>query len=256
MGIQLSICEQFRTVRALRPQSPIRQRGNFEGGSREEPGATESGRHGVLEHEEDFFGGVPMHSLMRIIMSFAGPFLCLVSASSQNSAPPEPYDIDEAYQIYSLLIPHEEAYEFGKATAIIQEDTVTHPFEPKCIEAKAADRFKEAIADYNAVQKRTWLLQRRFQIERPYELVRSDTIQESFNERGPDGWQDFKRRYPDSGGFIILSPVGFNKSKTLAVVYTGSGCGGLCGRWSFHLFEKDKTGRWKGVAGATCITMS
>ena len=115
---------------------------------------------------------------------------------------------------------------------------------------------KEAFADYGEVQKRTWLLQRRLQMERPYELVRSDTIRQFFNERGPEGWKDFNQRYPDSNGFIIVSPVGFNKSKTLAVVYTGSSCGGLCGRWIFHLLEKDRSGGWKAVPGVTCVTMS
>lgn len=179
-----------------------------------------------------------MRSSLKIIITIIGLLIPLhLIASPQNSSPPMPYDGDEAYQIYSLLIPHEEAYEFGKATAIIQEDTVSHPLEPACIAPKAAAKFKEAIADYNEAQKRTWLLQRKFEIERPYELIRSDTIEQFFKERGPDGWKDFNRRYPGAGGFIIVSPVGFNKSKTLAVVYTGSSCGGLCGLWTFHLFE-------------------
>ena len=193
--------------------------------------------------------------MIRLIptMGLLIPFM--LSVSSQDSSPPKAYDIPEAYQIYSLLIPHEEAYQFGKATAIIQEDTVSHPLDAGCFEAKAALRFKGAFADYREVQKRTWLLQRRFQIERPYELVRSDTIRQFFSERGPEGWKNFNQRYPESGGFIIVSPVGFDKSKTLAVVYTGSSCGGLCGRWIFHLLEKDG-GEWKAISGVTCVTMS
>jgi hypothetical protein len=197
-----------------------------------------------------------MRTRMSTVMPTMGlliPFL--LSVSSQDSSPPKPYDLDEAYQIYSLLIPNEEAYQFGKATAIIQEDTVSHPLDAGCFEAKAAVRFNEAFADYSEAQRRTWLLQRRFQIERPYELVRSDTIRQFFNEHGPEGWKDFNQRYPGSGGFIIVSPVGFNKSNTLAVVYTGSSCGGLCGRWIFHLLEKDK-GKWKAVPGVTCATVS
>ena len=34
----------------------------------------------------------------------------------------------------------------------------------------------------------------------------------------------FFRRYPDSGGYIIVSAVGFNKEMTRAIVYTGSSC--------------------------------
>lgn len=193
--------------------------------------------------------------MRRLIPSIVllSPFLSI--ASPQDASPLKPYDVDEAYQIYSLLIPQEEAYAFGRATTIIQEDTVSHPLDSGCFNAKVADRFKAAFANYSEVQKPTWLLQRRLQVKRPYELVRSDTIRQFFNKRGPEGWKDFNQRYPDSGGFIILSPVGFNKSRTLAVVYTGSSCGGLCGRWTFHLLEKDQDG-WKVVPGVTCVTMS
>jgi len=98
-------------------------------------------------------------------------------------------------------------------------------------------------------------LQRKLQSDRPYELVRSDTIKLLFKESASDGWNDFYQRYPDSGGFITLSPVGFNNSKTLAIVYTGSSCGGLCGRWRFHLLEKIK-GKWKEAPGVSCETVS
>jgi hypothetical protein len=177
------------------------------------------------------------------------------SSFAQDLSSARPYDIAEAYQIYSLLLPHEESYGFGKGTLVIQEDTVSHTLETACFDPNSASRFKDALADYSYVQKRAWLLQRRFQVEKPYELVSSDTVNLLFKERGADGWQDFYKRYPDSGGFIILSPVGFNKAKTLAVVYTGSSCGGLCGLWRFHLLEK-ANGKWKEVPGVTCITVS
>jgi len=45
-----------------------------------------------------------------------------------------------------------------------------------------------------------------------------------------DGWDGFYKRFQDSGGFIIVSAVGFNADKTQAIVYSGSSCGMLCGR--------------------------
>ena len=53
----------------------------------------------------------------------------------------------------------------------------------------------------------------------------------------------------------MMSAVGFNEDKTLAVVYSGSTCGGECGRWSLHLFEKID-GKWKSLPGVTCVTVS
>lgn len=179
----------------------------------------------------------------------------LSSSSAQDSFAAKSHDIDEAYQIYSLLLPHEESYGFAKGTIVIQEDTVSHPIETACFDPKSVTKFKDALADYKSAQMSKWLLGRRFQIEKNYEIVNSDTINLLFKEHGVDGWRDFYSRYPNSGGFIIMSPVGFNKAKTLAVVYTGSSCGGLCGSWRFHLLEK-LDGKWKEVPGVTCSTVS
>jgi hypothetical protein len=117
---------------------------------------------------------------------------------------------------------------------------------------EAASRFKDAIADYKRLNKKPWLLQRQFQIEKPYEIVSSDAIGVLFKD---SGWDSFYKRYPDSGGYVIMSAVGFNKEKTRAVVYTGSACGGLCGLWRFHLLEKID-GNWKEVPGVSCSMVS
>jgi hypothetical protein len=42
-----------------------------------------------------------------------------VSAAGGHSATATAYDTEDAYQIYSLLIPPEEAYDFAKGTLVI-----------------------------------------------------------------------------------------------------------------------------------------
>ncbi len=175
-------------------------------------------------------------------------------AAGQTSVAAKTYDVEDAYRIYSLLLPHEESYGFAKATLIIQEETVSKVVaasEP-CVTPEAARRFKDAIADYNRLNRKQGLLKRQFQIEKSYEIVSSDTIGALFKN---GGWDSFYKRYPDSGGYIIMSAVGFNKEKTRAIVYTGSSCGGLCGSWSFHLLEKID-GNWKEVPGVSCSLVS
>jgi hypothetical protein len=181
---------------------------------------------------------------------------CLCSSAivvaEQPSAPLKAYEVEDAYKIYSLLIPGEESYGFAKGTLIIQEGTVPNQDVPEsCIDPEAASLFKDAIADYRRVNSEQRLLQRRFEIEKPYEIVSSDTIGVS----SPNGWKGFYKRYPGSGGFMIMSAVGFNKAKTRAIVYTGSSCGGLCGLWRFHLLEK-KDSKWTVVPGIRCAIMS
>jgi len=178
--------------------------------------------------------------------------LGIVTAMPQEPSAVEPYDGPDAYQIYSLLLPHEESYKFADGTLVIQEETVSEHLDAKCLTAAAKRKFKDAILDYERANGKEWLLHRLFQSEKPYGLVNSDTIKAAFKERF---WDSFKSRYPGSGGYITLSAVGFNKDKTLAIVYTGSSCGGLCGSWGFHLLEK-VNGKWKAVNGVTCFTVS
>ena len=182
---------------------------------------------------------------------------CVASAMAQQGASPEPYNDADAYQIYSVLLPHEAAY--GDVMVILAETAGPlqgrsgFPIGPEnCLYPEAASRFRDAVADYNRVNQKTWLLQRKFQLEKPYEIVNSDTI-----KLLTDGWNwaGFHKRYPSSGGILEMSAVGFNKDKTRAIVYSGVSCGGLCGSWRFHLLEKMASG-WKEVRGVSCHTVS
>ena len=189
--------------------------------------------------------------MTRSVLLWIG-LLSMQTLSQEQAAPPAPYDDDEAYGVYSVLLPHQESYEFAKGTLVIQLETVSKPIERQCLSAAAARRFKDAIADYEKANTKRWSLQREFQSEKPYELVSSDTIKAVFNEYS---WDAFYRRYPDSGGYVIMSAVGFNSDKSLALVYMGSACGGLCGQWSFHVLEKIN-GKWKEASGVQCFTVS
>lgn len=190
-----------------------------------------------------------------LVVGLAVSIFCIPTAVAQRDSPAaEPYNVSDAYEIYSLLLPQEESYGFSKGTLIIQQETVSQPVA-SCVTADAARRFKDAIADYSRLNEQRWLLQQQFNIENPYEIASSDRIESFFKNKGPSGWKDFYKRYPDSGGYIIMSAVGFNKSKTQAFVYMGSSCGELCGRWLFHLFNKVDD-KWKEAPGVSCITMS
>jgi len=179
---------------------------------------------------------------------------CYVQAPwGQHSAAAKPYDVAEAYQVYSALLPREESAEFAKGTLVIQQETEARQEPPEpCLTPDAAAKFKDAVVDYKQVNSKPWLLQRQFQIEKPYELVNSDTIKVLFKQ---GDWDGFYRRYPDSGGYLSLSAVGFNPERSRAIVYTGSACGNLCGRWAWHLMEKID-GKWQEVPEVSCVTVS
>jgi hypothetical protein len=181
--------------------------------------------------------------------------LGIVTLMPQGPSAPQPYEERDAYQIYSLLLPQEESYGFAKGTLIIQEETASNAaVVGACLSPEVVKQFKDAISDYERSRTKTWLLKRHFQIEKPYEIVNKETLA-LFRGHGLDSWDDYYIRYPQSGGYVFLSAVGFNKKKTQAIVYTGSICGGLCGRSQFHLLEKVH-GQWKEVSGVTCVTVS
>ncbi len=62
-------------------------------------------------------------------------------------------------------------------------------------------------------------------------------------EHNRDGWEGFRQTFPDSAGYVILSAVGFNSEKTIALVYVEYRCGGLCGSSRYYILEK-RDGRW------------
>jgi hypothetical protein len=144
---------------------------------------------------------------------------------------------------------------FLKRTLVIQQNTIQkHEAHSSCLTVEAANKFKDAISDLDLLESKSWLLHRKFDFAKPYTLVDSSTIDRLFRH-GSEGWDSFYKRYPESGGYLTLSPVGFNKDKTQAIVYIASSCGSLCGRWGFHLLERVQ-GNWKEVPGVSCLMVS
>jgi hypothetical protein len=177
-------------------------------------------------------------AVIRLAVRYTVAFvLCVVPALAQEAHPPAVYDDSEAYQVYNVLLPGEGAFSGAQGTVVIEQDTTTRSLYR--LAPEAATKFAEAIADFDHASGQTRLLQRQFEVPKPYELVKRDTIDGFFKEQAPrDGWKHFYERYPESGGFITLSAVGFNKSRTQAAVYivTHSGPHGMDAR--LYLLEK------------------
>ena len=73
------------------------------------------------------------------------PLLGIGTAMPQELPTARPYEEPDAYQIYSLLLPHEESYGFAQGVLIIQEETVASAAVfGACLSAAVAKRFKVA----------------------------------------------------------------------------------------------------------------
>ena len=180
-----------------------------------------------------------MLSIISLLLSLLLPFQ---SASANPSEPQSGYEIPEAYEVYSAILPSEWPWREANAKRlVIRSETRAYKM---CLspEKGSEEIIGPAISDYVRQNQKTWLLQKNIRIEKPYEMIRADQIKAIF-EQGIEGWNAFYEKHPDSGGWIELSAVGFNADKTVAVVYMGHSCGGLCGGGQFHVLQK-KDGKW------------
>ena|SRR5579875_1102922 len=175
----------------------------------------------------------------------------------KTETPPQLYTVPEAYEVYSTLLPAEWTWRDAHSkTLVIQAET--KPYQMCLVpDAKSKPLLDTAITDYMIVNGKTWNLDRRFDIAKTYQLVPRQTLFAAFNAAGPTGWANFNAEHPDSVGWIELSAVGFNADKTVAVVYAGHHCGGLCGGGGFWVFQRIDA-KWKPLkwSGSSCAWAS
>lgn len=153
--------------------------------------------------------------------------LSVLTATAQDIPAAQPYEDADAYAIYTLLLP--------KHDITIQENTVPAPLSVKgCLAPADVDKFRGAVVGYYRVYEKRLLLQRRFQLPETYRIADTKAISTRPDPR-----------------YFSLSPVGFNRARTQAIVYVQETCGRLCGSFRFHLLEKIR-GEWKEVGVDTC----
>lgn len=167
------------------------------------------------------------------------------------SRAPATYEDADAYAIYSVLLENEWPVRVAKAKRlVILTETSDHPRsgggdERIClVPAKGEEAIYEPLlAAYRELNRTTYILQPKFNASAPVELVNKDSIKAMFAEKDIDGWKNFYKKYPDSGGYISMSAVAFNADRTIAMVYMDHWCGGLCGAGGYHFLQKTD-GKW------------
>jgi len=160
------------------------------------------------------------------------------------------YDLAEAYEVYAALLQGDWQGAQQKTVVI----STTTKFWKACVNpaTEKDSALKAALEQYNSVNKDTWKLQGKLSFGRQFDLISLDEIRSMFREGIGRGWERFGKRYPDSSGFVELSAVGFNEDKSVAVVYMGYYCGGLCGSGGVK-FMKKKDGHWLHMSERECF---
>src|SRR5262249_28722030 len=117
---------------------------------------------------------------------------------------------------------------------VIKEETVSYPLpdsilrftQNEALARRLSPLLRVTVDDYVNKNKKAKSLSRALNLKLPYVFFTKDDerIFESSN-----GWETYAQKFPDSGGFISLSSVGFNSERNQAVLYVARNCGRLCG---------------------------
>jgi hypothetical protein len=182
------------------------------------------------------------------------PFVPIALALIQAAASADLLIDPDAYAVYSIHLSGARPERRVVPAPLIIQATTESWDPPNCFPEPLKPEWEEVLAAYRRQNAKSWTVQRRLQLDAPYELVSKEAIRASF---GPDAnWEAFDRAHPGSGGYIMLSAVGFNAAKTRAMFYAGYSCGNLCGAGTVHFFEK-ADGTWKRVTPmSTCAYVS
>lgn len=169
-------------------------------------------------------------------------------------------DDPEAYAVYASLIPSEWTVRVARAKRlVVARETATHN---QCLPSGGPleNEWRPVVESYKAANATTRSILPDRDLGHPYVVVPKPEISKLFKEPGDPafGWTTFYDRYPDSGGYMEFSAVGFDPSKSRALVYVAHHCGSLCGGGAHHLLQK-VDGRWQRarLPGVTqCVWMS
>lgn len=187
------------------------------------------------------------------LVGLIGSLVVFSQETGSDQPAPKAYDVHEAYEVYAAVFPNEWTWKDAHSPALlIRMETVAYGM---CIrpEKESEDVLGPVIANYTEVNRKNWLLQRNFDIEKPYDLVPEKDIHHVLENDSVAGWRPPGEAHRKYVGSLEVSAVGFNSDKTVAVVYVGHHCGSLCGGGGFHVLEK-KDGKWQPLKwkGSTC----
>lgn len=170
-----------------------------------------------------------MVRLMLALLAFAG--------DAQN----------DTYAIYSLLFTNTQTSHGADNNPVYLINDTTVPEQPPepCV-APPADRkarFAEVMADFGARKDEHNMLVRELKIAKPYRYVTSAEARDPSIRQG-------------ATDIFSVGNVYFDRDRTIALTYLASVCGGLCGKFTWRVFERNKDGNWEARDWVHCFTMA
>ena len=176
---------------------------------------------------------------LRIITPLLMANVIVVSTQSPNAPqrPTEPIRDVDSYAIYSTLLPRAWSNKSGHVM-LLQQETVQNSL---CSSSKGAPDADWAVAERNfkAENRRVGLLLNdMLKLEIPYRLIaRAEIAADDVRlERKDSGGS---QRLPESKEYTYVSAVGFNASRTRAIVHVG-----LRRSYAYEYWLEKREGKW------------
>ncbi len=192
---------------------------------------------------------------------FVEVFLLIALAALASRKSAHAYTDQDAYAVYSAVLPHLWPWtQLDAQNFVILNETKGHRI---CAASTAGQSnlhggnnpgndahsmgnsrsLNSAIANYKQMNQQPWILQHKLHISRSYTFIGRGEL-EGIARQEIGAWGLFFEHHEDSGGWIQFSAVGFNASRTTAVVYAAYQCGRNCGGGAFYVLKK-KGNQWK-----------
>jgi hypothetical protein len=195
-------------------------------------------------------------------------FVLLGTAVVQPQSPSSDVVSDpEAYRVYATLFPQLSPVASLKATnLVIQAETLSLSnrtlARPDCLPTGVPTGtplegdWPSVGASFKRENAQRRMLLPQFPVMgRPYQLVAEADIRSTI--KPPEFYKGFYAKFPDSGGYYVVSAVGFNDAKTHAMVFIETYHGLLGASGKFYLLEKTD-GQWiqSKIRANSCMWMS
>jgi hypothetical protein len=171
--------------------------------------------------------------------------LCSCSPGlSRATVTPSPNIAAEEYAVYSTLIRQNPiGYNLG-ASFVVRENTRADldMFERTL---ENVHKLPSSLVDsYRSRNAASYTLDSNLDIEQDYAMLPQEEFEQIFLRRKGSVWTTFQEAYPEAGGMIIFSRVGFDEKEEKALAEFGFRCGDLCGAGGLYLLVKED-GNWK-----------
>ncbi|HNT73939.1 MAG TPA: hypothetical protein PKH77_02850 [Anaerolineae bacterium] len=153
----------------------------------------------------------------------------------ENSPAPE----DEEYEVYVAVL--EAEFLTSSIERIVIQNGIVEDGSERLLESMihvAGDLTvtEDLLDDFRIKNQGTYHFEDRFELNIPVVLIDREEICQIL--QGVN-WNNFRGRYPHSGGLKEFSRVAFNVGKTQALVYVGNTSDSLIGIGQFFLLGKD-----------------